>query len=339
MVCSSSSETPIAITLVIPARNAEKTLKACLESVVPLLGHSGLEAIYVVDDGSIDSTREIIDRYPVQHIPGKGAGAGSARNLGWHLAKTPWIWFVDADCVCEPDALQRLIETLNTAQAPSEVAGVGGSYGNMVPESLLGSLIHEEIVERHLAMLKEVNFLATFNVMYRRSILAEVGGFDERFLKAQDAELAYRIRQAGGRLRFEIRSRVKHFHPTHWLSYLKTQKQQGYWRIWLYRAYPGKMSGDSYSSLTDHLQPPVAALTALCLALSFVPSVVFLATLSAGFLLLLQVPMTARITARLKHPRYLAFLWMGFVRAFARALGLVLGTLNVAWHWRRKRQP
>jgi glycosyltransferase involved in cell wall biosynthesis len=311
------------VTLVIPGRNAAGTIESCLRAVVPLLQQGLLHEILFVDDGSTDDTATIVDRFPVRRLPGTGSGPGAARNIGWRAATTPLVWFIDSDCVAEPDALELLLQHMDG----SELAGVGGSYGNMLPESLLACLIHEEIIERHRAMPREVNFLATFNVLYRREMLDKVGGIDERFLKAQDAELAYRIRQAEGRLGFELDSRVKHYHPHRLGPYLKTQRQQGYWRAWLYFEYPGRMGGDSYSGLADHLQPVLALLSLAFLPLVLWPPAALAEALSLLALCTMQLPMTARIVSRTGAPRYALFGAMSLLRSYARGLGLIFGTL------------
>ena len=50
----------------------------------------------------------------------------------------------------------------------------------------------------------------------------------------QDAELSFRTRAAGHRLHFDMKSVVDHYHEQRLCSYLKTQRQQGYWRVWLH---------------------------------------------------------------------------------------------------------
>ena len=155
--------------------------------------------IVFVDDGSTDETPHIAARYPVTVLTGKGQGPGAARNLGWRATECELIWFIDSDCVAEPDALEKLLPHLNDP----EVAGVGGSYANLYPESLVASLIHEEIVARHRRMRREVNFLATFNVIYRRSVLSALSGYNEELklvagkdgaLKAADPRQLQRMR-------------------------------------------------------------------------------------------------------------------------------------------------
>jgi hypothetical protein len=184
-------------------------------------------------------------------------------------------------------------------------------------------------------MATDARFLASFNLLCRRDALHAAGGFDERFLKAQDAELAYRLLEMGYRLRFEPRSRVKHFHATRLGPYLATQARQGYWRVRLYEAHPSRVGGDGYSGPFDHLQPPLALLCIGLLALA--PFAPWRVGAWASLLLLAgaQIPMTARLLLRTRRARFLAFLPFGFLRAFARAAGLAGGVLDAFWTRRR----
>jgi cellulose synthase/poly-beta-1,6-N-acetylglucosamine synthase-like glycosyltransferase len=315
---------PPSVSLVIPGRNCARTIRACLDAVVPLLGQDGLNEIIFVDDASTDDTAEIVRQYPVRYIVGDGRGRGSARNIGWRTAESPLVWFIDSDCVAEPDALRLLLPHLDD----SRVAGVGGSYGNMRPDSLLACLIHEEIVSRHLTMPREVNYLATFNVLYRREVLEQAGGF-AHLARGQDIELAYRIHEFGHRMRFEVNSRVKHFHPVTWTSYLWTQGRHGYFRVWLYVNHPARAKGDSYSGFSDHVQPPLAMLMLASLPLLAFSRLCWAPLLVSVLLLLTQIPMTYSIVGRTGRARYLTFALMSTFRAFARGIGLAIGTCHV----------
>ena len=254
------------VSLVIPGRNTEKTLSSCLESVVPLLGQNGLMEIIFVNDGSTDGTEDIAKSFnEVIRLRSDGRGPAAARNTGLKAARGDLVWFMDSDCEAEPGALAYLLEPMTDPQ----VAGVGGSFGNPVESSLLACLVHEEIVQRHLGMPPRVNYLASGNVLYRRDVLERLGGFEEALIKAEDTELSYRIKSSDRQLAFARKSIVKHHHHTALGRYLKTQYGNAYWRVFLYVNYPAHMGGDSYSGLTDHVQPPLAMLTLALIAASF----------------------------------------------------------------------
>ena len=310
-----------AVSLVIPGRNCAATIALCLEAVVPLLAKPPLCEIVFVDDGSTDTTAEIVAKFPVRYVSVNTKGPVAARNIGWRTAENALIWFVDADCVAEPEALDRLLPHV----ADREVGGVSGSYGIMNPQSLLACLIHEEIIERHRSMSQQVNFLATFNVVYRRAVLEEVGGFNERFLKGQDAELSFRVSAAGYTLRFEPESRVKHFHETALRPYLRTQRHQGYWRVPLHFIHRGHATGDSYSGFVDHVQPPLAMLLLLTAPLVVFGRLAYVPAAIAALLAIAQIPMAFRLVRRLGRARYCLFAVLSFVRAFWRGLGMTHG--------------
>lgn len=321
------------LSLVIPGRNVATTIRGCLGAVIPMLGKWGLREIIFVDDGSTDDTARIVAAYPVTYLQVGCRGPGGARNAGWRASTGEAIWFIDADCVPEPDALEKLVKQIGYPG----VAGVGGSYGNLHEDSLLARLIHEEIRARHLSMRAGVDYLGSFNVLYWRWVLERVGGFDEHEFNAplapgaEDADLSYRISDLGYSLRFEPDSRVGHHHPIRMGPYLRSQKLHGGWGVRLYFRHRKRAGGNSYSSWVDHIQPPLA--TAAVLAL---PSLLFSTTrLLVPLLILaligLQLPMAIRLIRRTSQWPYAVFVPMGVVRAAARGLGMTQAAIRLLW--------
>lgn len=326
------------VTLVIPARNAARTIGRCLDAAIEVRDRPGsrLARILLVDDGSSDGTLEAAQSRSIEALASGGRGAGAARNVGWRHAATPLVWFVDSDCVAEPEALERLLPHLDDP----EVAGVSGTYSIDPRASLLERLIHEEIMVRHAGMPEETDFLATYDVVYRREVLEALDGFDERYLKGQDAEFAFRVLEAGHRLRFERASRVMHFHADRLSRYLSVQRAQGYWRVALHLEHRGR-GNNRYSSTLDHLQPFVAAaLVPSVLAASvatlwrgggegtIVPTAAWLlAGALAALLLMMQLPMTMAMMRR-EGPAMAWFVPLGAIRAVWRAIGLVQGVVD-----------
>ncbi|HEX6471266.1 MAG TPA: HAD-IIIA family hydrolase [Streptosporangiaceae bacterium] len=130
----------------------------------------------------------------VRVIRSGGRGPAAARNAGWRAATTEWIVFVDDDVVPAPDWRARLSADL--AGLPADVAGSQGRVRVPLPSDR-----RPTDWERNTAGLEDAAWI-TADMAYRRTALADIGGFDERFRRAyrEDADLALRIAAAGHRL-------------------------------------------------------------------------------------------------------------------------------------------
>jgi len=103
-----------AVSVVIPARNEEACLGACLQSLVTQTGLTF--EIIVVDDHSTDRTREIATAFPQVRVidapplPPGWTGKNNAVAAGARTAHAAWLLFTDADTVHLPGSLQRSLE-------------------------------------------------------------------------------------------------------------------------------------------------------------------------------------------------------------------------------------
>jgi glycosyltransferase involved in cell wall biosynthesis len=326
----------VLVSIIIPAHNAKATLAECLGACLDQT-YPDTEVI-VVDDGSTDDTAAIADTFPVQCIQQAQAGPAAARNRGVADAKGDIVVLVDSDCVPETDWIERLIEGFEDG-----VAAVGGVYTNARKDNALARMVHEEIAARHDTFGDEVDFLGSFNVAYRKEAFDAVGGFDESFTAAsgEDNDLAYRLADQGGRLRFARTARVAHYHPTRLWPYLRTQARHGFWRVKLYVKHPKRASGDRYAGLFDLLAPPwaLAVLGAMVLWLGALPVRNALPwpwmcdVLAAAVLLpycALRCILPLRLWKRSGNPRMLEFVLVAALRDGARAVGMVRGF----WHFK-----
>ena len=131
---------------------------------------------------------------PVRVVRTGGGGPARARNLGWRTARTEWIAFLDDDVVPDPDWYARLAADL--AALPADVAGTQGRVRVPLPPDR-----RPTDWERGTAGLATSSWI-TADLAYRRSALAAVGGFDERFPRAfrEDSDLALRVLDTGSSL-------------------------------------------------------------------------------------------------------------------------------------------
>ncbi len=130
----------------------------------------------------------------VEVIPGRAAGPAAARNLGWRQASAEWVAFLDDDVVPGPGWFGDLATDLE-GLGP-EVAATQGRVQVPMPSGR-----RPTDWERNVRGLETAQW-ATADMAYRRSVLEEVGGFDERFPRAyrEDADLGLRVVGAGYRI-------------------------------------------------------------------------------------------------------------------------------------------
>jgi histidinol-phosphate phosphatase family protein len=151
--------------------------------------------VLVVDDRR-DRSRPlpVPDGVAVEVMPGRGAGPAAARNLGWRRATAQWVAFLDDDVVPGPAWLDELARDLD-GLGP-EVAATQGRIVVPMPEGR-----RPTDWERNVRGLETARW-ATADMAYRRGVLVEVGGFDERFPRAyrEDADLGLRVVGAGYRI-------------------------------------------------------------------------------------------------------------------------------------------
>jgi GT2 family glycosyltransferase len=328
----------VLVSVIVPACNAEATLERCLDACLGQT-HEAVELI-VVDDGSTDGTARIARGFPVHYVHQENRGPAAARNCGARVANGVFVAFTDADCVPAPDWVERLLTGFEEG-----VVAAGGTYGIANPDSLLARLVHEEIVARHERFDREVDFLGTFNVAYCTEAFEAAGGFDEDFTMAsgEDNDLAYRLVDLGGMLRFAHDARVAHFHPTRLSRYLRTQVWHGFWRVRLYQKHPGRAGrGDRYAGPTDLLAPPLALAGTMGLVLSVLALPWPMVSAVCGGLALttllvcltLRIPMAGRLARRAGMTEGALFPGLALLRDLARAAGMVRGT----WHFGLRRK-
>ena len=106
----------IGVSIVIPVYNVEKYLEQCLDSVL-MQNVDNIEVV-CVNDGSTDSSGEILERYKkidsrIKVINQKNEGMSGARNTGINHASYEYILFLDSDDMLCENALINVTESLS----------------------------------------------------------------------------------------------------------------------------------------------------------------------------------------------------------------------------------
>ncbi|MBD2577590.1 glycosyltransferase [Oscillatoria sp. FACHB-1406] len=181
------------VSAIIPAYNAEKTLRDTIQSVRQQT-FTDWELI-VIDDGSTDSTADIIkaipdDRIHVFSFP--NAGLAESRNRGIDRARGEFVAFLDADDLWTTDKLAAQVEALE--QHPE--AAVAYSWTDYIDESgqFLRSGMHVTANGDVYQKLLLGNFLENgSNPLIRKQAFQKVGQFDKLVPTCQDWDMYLRL--------------------------------------------------------------------------------------------------------------------------------------------------
>ncbi len=185
------------VSVIIPTYNQSRYLAAAVHSALDQTLDEGIEVI-VVDDGSTDSTPELVRSFPIRYIRQENRGVASARNRGIELAGGEYIAFLDSDDVLLQNALQKGVAVLD--RHPE----VGFSYGQAyviddnghVSGVMKSRFLNQSTIVDTKEQVKQLllaNTVPTSSVIVRRSCLDEVGRFHEELRITEDRLMWIRL--------------------------------------------------------------------------------------------------------------------------------------------------
>lgn len=187
------------VSVIIPAYNRGPFIRQTVESV---LGQTyGEIELIVVDDGSSDDTRQILegfgDKIRLLEHPGRAnRGQSASINLGLDQAGGEFIAILDSDDYWEPDKIEVQVSYLQ------EHGSVGLVYGNGFAVDGKGEILYPIYPPGHAEknrpgdVLMNCYFSLPSNSLFRKAVLKTTGLLDERLRAAQDHDFAIRMAEA-----------------------------------------------------------------------------------------------------------------------------------------------
>src|ERR1700693_4664147 len=260
------------VCLVMCFRNEAEQLPAVLASLAAqTVAHRRLFLI-AVDDGSTDRGEEIVEEWISRGdiegrlIRAEFASIPYALNRGLTLVGSDdYVVRLDAHTIYEPRYVERILEAF--AGLGPDVWCVGTSDTPLPPKNF-GKALHASLFTNPMG-LGPADFRTSGQVRtgksvylgaWRPGVLQRLGGYDVRWPANEDAELAERLRAAGGRV-VRIEARAEEIITRGPLSALRQSTRYGFWRAQTLKRHPGAIG-------IRHLAPPIAFLTALFLLAS-----------------------------------------------------------------------
>ena len=297
-----------AISVILPVLNEESHLEGAVLSVLSQDYRGPFEIILALGP-SRDRTNEIAAKLASQDnrvklIDSPTGKTAAGLNLALAASKSPVVVRVDGHAQIPKNYISLIVEILNKTGAVN-VGGVMAAVGTTAFERAVAGAMRSPLgvgASRFHTGGEAGEVDTVYLGAFRREALVAIGGFDERFTRAQDWELNFRLRVNGGVIYFDPRLHVT-YRPRSSIGALAKQYfEYGRWRRVVSRRHSGTIN-------YRYLAPPFAligfsASLILGIALSsifFIPALVYLlfvvlaslkisTSMSEFFLLLLVIP-------------------------------------------------
>ena len=324
---ASGEEKPF-VSVVMTVLNMERTIKECLESLVNLDYPKNKYEIIVVDGKSRDRTKAIVQEF-VDHVKEpevklfeKVGLVGVGRNEAFRQAAGEFVAITDGDMVVPSDWLYNLIDNFD-----DDVAGVGGPNDN-ADKSLITTAIScidvqgpsNDVVplfgrnpyNKSKKSNSDVYTTVCRNTAYRKSVLMEIKGFDERIISCDDPELNIKILKKGYTLKYIPEALVLHHHRSSITGFYKQQRRYAVSQGIANKIHPGLF----------RLVQPVPFLAFIFLISLLVGSFAYSSLFYLALLLILGY----------------AVVYLGYALKCAKArqdfrLFFLIPVIILAWHW------
>ena len=272
-----------AISVILPVLNEESHLEGAVLSVLSQDYRGPLEIILALGP-SRDRTNEIATKLASQDnrvklLDSPTGKTAAGLNLALAASKSPVVVRVDGHAQIPNNYISLIVEILNKTGAVN-VGGVMAAVGTTAFERAVAGAMRSPLgvgASRFHTGGEAGEVDTVYLGAFRREALVAIGGFDERFTRAQDWELNFRLRENGGVIYFDPRLHVT-YRPRSSVSALAKQYfEYGRWRRVVSRRHSGTIN-------YRYLAPPFALLgfsasLILGIALSsifFIPALVYL---------------------------------------------------------------
>ena len=190
--------------VIIPHYNDLVRLRTCLAALAPQLDGTG--EVVVADNNSPVDLGDLKRAFPeIRFATEPEKGAAPARNRGVAETRAPRLFFLDADCVPGPDWIATALAVMDRADL------IGGQVATFdeTPAPRSGAEAFETVFAfNQRAYVEEKGFSVTANLLTRRDVFQDVGGF--RGGLSEDMDWCFRARDKGYRIAYADELRVAH---------------------------------------------------------------------------------------------------------------------------------
>ncbi|MFJ9713689.1 glycosyltransferase family 2 protein [Streptomyces sp. NPDC101234] len=246
-----------AVSVIMPVLDEERHLRGAVEAILAQEYAGELEVVIALGpskDRTDEIAAELVAEDPRVHtVPNPTGRTPAALNAAIKASRHPIVVRVDGHGMLSPDYITTAVRLLEETGAMN-VGGIMHAEGENAWEQAVAAAMTSKIGVGNAAFHTggEAGPADTVYLgVFRREALEQQGGYNEEFIRAQDWELNFRIREAGGLIWFSPELRVSYRPRPSVKALAKQYKDYGRWRHVVARYHEGSIN-------LRYLAPPVA---------------------------------------------------------------------------------
>ena len=226
------------VSVVIPCRNEEKYIAKCIESFLKQSYPMELLTIIISDGMSTDNTRSIINEIKQMHnniilLDNKGLSAPKGMNLGIRHTNSDIVIIFGAHAYADENFIIENVRALENKEV-----GCAGGVITTINETIKGAAIAEAmscpfgVGNALFRFAEKESFVDTVAFgAYRRSLLNEIGVFDEELVRNQDDELNFRVEKSGAKILLSPKIKSTYVGRGDFKKLWRQYYQYGFWKV------------------------------------------------------------------------------------------------------------
>ena len=305
-----------AVSVVLPVLNEAMHLKQSIATILSQSYQGEIEVIMAIGpshDGTVEIAREILRQDSrVKMVENPSGRTPNGLNLAIAKARFEIIVRIDGHSEIDKTYIADAVETMEKTGAVNVggiMAAVGITNFQKATARAMRSVIGVGPSKFHTGG-KSGPVETVYLGVFKKNALLNIGGFDERFIRAQDWEMNYRLRKAGGAIWFDPRLVVT-YRPRPDIRKLARQYfEYGRWRRAVARSYPETVSA-------RYLAAPIAFL------INFF-------SISCGLIIhnIFLIPVLGYLTLLTLGGLFIGKSWQERIR-----LPFILIAMHMSWGW------
>ena len=314
------------VSVIVSSLNNEETIEECLQALLAQDYPQGYLEIILVDGCSNDKTLVIAKKYPVK-ICQVNLNCPAAYNYAQKIACYPILGFVDSDAKVEKHWLRKLVARINEP----DVVGVSGSIDTWNIDNPWARSIGYELKARYSRIGKYTKRIATMNLLLKRSVLEDMGGWAEDMPSQYDTEFGYRLALRGGKIAYEPSAVCYHFNRPTLQKFYRQQFQYGKNTLRLYFKHGNLARGDEITDVGMNVQPIWLLTIVSSFLLGTVPilrSLWYLTGVLVFALFIYYSYLAGKIAVKFKDKSAMRLILLYYVRSTAWFNGAIITTLT-----------